>query len=91
MKKKFIKPEIEFDGNYELIDLICEKIGIEDIPLKELRLKFKNQIIRGALIEEAFYNGNKKEINLIIEIWNRAYNLARDRFEIQNCWCGELH
>lgn len=87
MKKKFIKPTVEFDGNSDLIDFICKKLNVQ---LDEKKLFFGMRYAKPA-IEEFFYKTNQSKIDLIIEIWNRAYNLARDRFEIQNCWCGELH
>ena len=90
-RKKFVKPEVQFDWHDELVNLICEKLQILDIPLQELKSKFKKTLLRGALIEEFFYIGNKKEINSIIEIWNAGYDVARSRFEQTICFCGENH
>ncbi len=87
MKKKFVKPKAEFNGDSDLINFICEKLNIQS---DERKLFFGNRYSKPA-IEEFFYKSNQAKIDLMIEVWNKAYNFARDRFEIQNCWCGGCH
>ena len=73
MKKKFIKPKVEFNGDSNLIDFICKKLNIQ---LDEKKLFFGTRYAKPA-IEEFFYKTNQSKIDLIIETWNAGYSCAK--------------
>lgn len=78
MKKKFIKPEVEFDGDLDLIDFICKKLNIQP---DEKKLFFGMRYSKPA-IEEFFYKTNKSKIDLIIETWNAGYSCAKYEYDV---------